>query len=504
MNESESDDNTATAGSNNNNEPRSILRGSGAHHQLSSGDASSSGVKALDTTTTTLSMAGAEVAGYRLAHYAIDSYYNKQHTNIHIGCTKKGVIGTTPVYMPEVLYFSHDNTNNNESMANNNCCNCKKLDNQLDDDDAPWALLSYFDNNYSNSNEETQSSSTSTLGASDLDGRRIPCHHFSTTMIKTRYEFRFDEQHPRHGRVPVDECLGYAQMILRDVIVPIQSSFFALSVADDDDGSSTFHKKMELSNHLQSVGWGHGQLLNDDTAINHFQYHDMIAIYDHALHRLISVSETNDNNMDETMGNLLSMLERCVAVLSSEWDGNSTTGKPPPLPPVLCHMDLQPQNLAFWRIVPDSNNNEEGHTIHTTAKHCSIASIMDWEEACYADPRFEILLVCRKVLANREQADILWQSYSNHVKEVGNQLLSSSRNGNPVCCWDVGPIEPWLKLETVHSLCTLLLQAMDLLGGGRSPWETKPDLLGKIKRERQRLVQMGWHFCDYDCGVDED
>ena len=60
-----------------------------------------------------------------------------------------------------------------------------------------------------------------------------------------------------------------------------------------------------------------------------------------------------------------------------------------------------------------------------------------------------------------------------------------------------------LKLETVHSLCTLLLQAMDLLGGGRSPWETKPDLLGKDNRERRRLVQkMGWHFCDYD--VEED
>ena len=63
--------------------------------------------------------------------------------------------------------------------------------------------------------------------------------------------------------------------------------------------------------------------------------------------------------------------------------------------------------------------------------------------------------------------------------------------------WEVGPIEPWLRLETVHSLCTLLLQAMDFLGGGRSPWETKPDLWGKIDRERQRLVKMGWLFCDY-------
>eukprot|EP00970_Alexandrium_tamarense_P013491 scaffold3435_cov249-Alexandrium_tamarense.AAC.3 len=61
---------------------------------------------------------------------------------------------------------------------------------------------------------------------------------------------------------------------------------------------------------------------------------------------------------------------------------------------------------------------------------------------------------------------------------------------------EIGPLEPWLKLETVHSLCTLMLQGTDLLGGGRNPWETKPDLWGKIDRERQRLVNMGWSFCE--------
>ena len=135
--------------------------------------------------------------------------------------------------------------------------------------------------------------------------------------------------------------------------------------------------------------------------------------------------------------------------------------------------------------------NDHSHN----AKKCSVASVMDWEEACYADPRFELLLVCRKVLASREQADNLWNLYSNHVQQLKNQLLLQ---GEAQSHWQVGPLEPWLKLETIHSLCTLLLQAMDLLGGGRSPWETKPDLWGKIDRERQRLVAMGWYFCDLE------
>lgn len=41
---------------------------------------------------------------------------------------------------------------------------------------------------------------------------------------------------------------------------------------------------------------------------------------------------------------------------------------------------------------------------------------------------------------------------------------------------------------------------MDLLGGGRSPWETKPDLWGKIEREFSRLVHDGWSFCQ-DVGL---
>jgi thiamine kinase-like enzyme len=119
-------------------------------------------------------------------------------------------------------------------------------------------------------------------------------------------------------------------------------------------------------------------------------------------------------------------------------------------------MDCQPQNLIHfskWRI----------------------ASVLDWEEACYADPRFELLLLSRKVCASREQADVLWRTYEQEMNK------------------NIGPIEAWLKLEAVHSLTTSLLQSMDL--GGRSPWETKPDLLGKMEREFHRLFGLGYKFC---------
>jgi hypothetical protein len=130
-------------------------------------------------------------------------------------------------------------------------------------------------------------------------------------------------------------------------------------------------------------------------------------------------------------------------------------------------MDCQPQNLIFV-----CDKEEQSH---------SISSVLDWEEAAYADPRFELLLLCRKVCANPEQAKTLWNRYAHHMSQTYHLSM--------------GPMEPWLRLETVHSITTLLLQTMDMLDGGRNPWETKPDLWGKIEREFQRLAQSGWGFC---------
>ena len=412
----------------------------------------------------TLSMAKAEVAGYRLAKLAM-SHYSQQHNNNN----KKRKICA---HVPDVLYFSHD---------------------ENDTEGAPWALFSYFgdckEGLDEDGNEERNIdinivnnttlkwdlknaisvAKTSQSSSSLQHNHLVECKHYPSTMTKIRHEFGFDEPHPRHGRVPIDECSDYAHMILRDVVLPVQFSFFEWS-------SSSSSSSLQPS--VNDVEWKDSLcvLAVDSQASKSFQYQDMIAVYRLAQQRL-SAAKKNATVDDERMDALLQMMYECVSALEHEWDGHDGR-HPPPLPAVICHMDLQPQNLTFWH---DRNGNDNGNINVHVSKHCSVASVVDFEEAAYADPRFEVLLICRKVLANLEQAEGLWKSYSSSVK------LQTT--------WDVGPIEPWLRLETVHSLFTLLLQANNLLGGGRNPWETKPDLWGKIDRERRRLVRMGWSFC---------
>ena len=411
-----------------------------------------------DTTVNnnTLSMARAEVAGYRLAKMAMDHSQQQSRKKIR-AC------------IPEVLYFSHDENGS------------------LDNNDDPWALFSYFNvgeliegfkdgnegasniNIVNNSDLKLHSNGIAKPKSTQLSTKPpshcVECKHYPSTMTKIRHEFGFDEPHPRHGRVPIDECLDYAQMILRDVVLPIQLSFFEWSA------SSAVISSGNTAEWTRSICG----LAVTSQSKKPFQYHDMIIVYKLALRRLSEASEKE--KADETMKTLLQMMRQCLEALEHEWNDHNDC-LPPPLPAVVCHMDLQPQNLTFWR---DDNGSKSHNETINVSQHCNVASIVDFEEAAYADPRFEVLLICRKVLANLEQAKELWESYSSSVKSHTT--------------FDVGPIEPWLRLETVHSLFTLLLQANNLLGGGRNPWETKPDLWGKIDRERMRLVTMGWSFC---------
>jgi hypothetical protein len=427
-----------------------------------------------DNGSNTLSMARAEVAGYRLAKWAI--HKSQQH------CDKKRR-KTTRLYIPDVLYFSHDGNDN------------------LDTDGAPWALLSYHGDCQKGRNSDEHDKGTNidinillnsslnwdllnatsavvkttqSFASLEESNHFIECKHYPSSMTKFRHEFGFDEPHPRHGRVPIDDCLEYAQMILREVVLPIQFSFFEWSLSSSSSllSSSDGSTAEMLRIHLCALGV-------DRQTAKPYHYHDMVPLYRLALQRLSTAQQNSVRVDDERMDVLLQMMKECVDTLEShEWDVHD--GRHPPfLPPVLCHMDLQPQNLTFFHDRKCDENHQYGN-VHVS-KHCSIASVMDFEEAAYADPRFEVLLICRKVLANIDQAQELWKSYSTHVK------LRTM--------WDVGPIEPWLRLETVHSLLTLMLQANDLLGCGRHPWETKPDLWGKIDRERRRLVAMGWSFC---------
>jgi thiamine kinase-like enzyme len=197
-----------------------------------------------------------------------------------------------------------------------------------------------------------------------------------------------------------------------------------------------------------------------------YRYRDMVELYrkTHATILVPAAAASSERALRavELLGRAIHRLEQ-EAVEYGLMETATTTDDS--LPCVLCHMDLQPQNILF-----DEND--------------AILSVLDWEDAAYADPRFELLLLCRKVLANRQQADALWQLYQDRTSTK------------------LGPLDPWLRLETVHSLTTLVLQAC--AGGGRSPWEDQKDLWGKVDREFQRLVLAGWTFCktfkeDYEC-----
>eukprot|EP01082_Thalassiosira_pseudonana_P000332 g165.t1 g165 contig1:402720-404561(+) len=447
---------------------------------------------------TTISMAEAEVAGYRVSrmamlHYYADQIYNSEtdlEEEYFLEDLQKLAELRTRSFIPDVLYFSHDNA---ESPPRLNLSTSKQDDNNNtneSDSQNPWAIMAYLSVNDAveyihNSSTDADvlidcdlgidvqlDTTTDWLDKIDPRDREtlFPqsklCRHYPTTMIKVRYEFGFDEPHPRHGRVPSDGCLDYALMILRDVILPVHRYFFQPKATLDVNDS--LNKKQ-----IPSLGWYDVSTLE----IHPFTYLDMVSIYSHAVHSLQEASDAEDENKKTTC--LLRMLQSCIQALTEEWYEIISGDCPCRLPPVLCHMDLQPQNLSFCHTADDVDTLEDRHE----SKQCHVASVMDWEEACYADPRLEILLLCRKVLATREQAEILWRDYATFVKDNTKDM-------------EIGPLEPWLKLETVHSLCTLMLQGTDLLGGGRNPWETKPDLWGKIDRERQRLVNMGWSFCE--------
>lgn len=238
-------------------------------------------------------------------------------------------------------------------------------------------------------------------------------------MIKVRFEYGFQEPHPRWGRVPVSASTEYALAILRQVMIPIHRYF--MEERDHTDDNENLYGYRED---------GRGLV-----------YGNMVKLLRTSYERMRTLNDGNDKRIRNSLSHLDQAIDRLEKY---ELDL---------LPSVICHMDLQPQNLMFAQ--------------HTDG--VKIATVLDWEEAAYADPRFDLLLLCRKVCANQEQARILWETYSN---EMSLQL---------------GPLDPWLDLETTHSITTLLLQSMDLLGGGRSPWETKPDLWGKMEREFARL-----------------
>jgi thiamine kinase-like enzyme len=336
------------------------------------------------------SVADSEIMGYRLARKAMQHH-------------------PSDVIIPQVLYYSKPTRS--------------ATDNHKDD---PWAVLEYVgpESQYFD-NASYQFDSTYLKG-----------------MIIVRHEFGFDEPHPRWGRVPDDQALEYALMVLHQVILPLHRHSRQLVSDDSACTNSTPIRTYAGMVHLYHEAW-----------------RDMTAAY-------------KDVTTDERMTNALSLLETAVQKILP---GSGCQGVVDNLPPVLVHLDLQPQNILFARNNYDDDDNNNSNS--NSNSNCNIRSVLDWEDAAVADPRFELLLLGRKVCATREQAEAIWMAYA--MSETTTTNISS-----------LGPLKPWLQLETIHSITTLLLQSMDLLNGGRNPWETKADLWDKLQRDFVRWERL--------------
>ena len=432
-------------------------------------------------------LAWSEVAGYRVAKRAIQCYNMKRRKNNQKIVEQERQLLETRICIPEVIHFN--------------------LEANPDLTSQPWALFSYVGEGSSYINDEEDI-------RLDESSKWVVCNDLIHNMVKVRHEFGFDEPHPRHGRVNIDQALDYALHVFDTIVLPIHFAFFDEFYTTYNDGNKHTPMNHFESDLLQKDGcsliwdwfsYNHNSNRNSDGLINsneHRQrpctYEDMVNFYDIVITNLqnqlrpkkcteinevelIQERGQNEDNNDKKFEMLIEILGECVQTLQMESNDFTHIQE---LPPVLCHIDLQPQNMILCKNLAFNKNDKEIPKIF---------SVLDWEESCYADPRFELLLLCRKVVANRDQANVLWHRYEAFVNEHFGEQVWEHR-GYPRGKCNIGSIDPWLKLETVHSILTMTIQGMDL--GGRSPWEEKPDLFDKISRELMRLESLGWKFCD--------
>jgi len=395
--------------------------------------------------------AKAEVAGYRISRYIltrIDTYDNLRDT----ACSVRDV-RVNGIVVPEVLYFSHDTTAGKIISPNT----------------PPWAIFSYVGKESVHFNNMNRINDQGT---------------FVSQMVKVRHEFGFDEPHPRHGRVDSNRSLSYALQVLDQIIKPLHHPFY------------TSNNPMHAS-HLH----GMHKILAFDAIGECYRYNHMVSLYHRISHDLLIEVQKRENQegiyisvnpvplINEQLIRHTHLLYNYTSQLTTEVErrGNQELHRNPP--GVLCHCDLQPQNLMFfWTSISDVDT----HTVP------SIACVLDWEEAAYADPRFEIVLICRRVCCDINQARVVWDNYTRWVDHEFNHY-----DRNII----IGPLEPWLILEGLHNICIWLLQAWEMtrfwsssdLGSsasrtGRNPWEDRKTLEGKIEREFQRFNTYGWNF----------
>lgn len=311
-------------------------------------------------------------------------------------CTaRRLVLGTeSDIMIPRVLYVSSCRDGQQE-------CSCKLTPCQ------PWAIFEYVGPRAKIFQDSSMAVDTSWIDS----------------MVKVREEYGFPEPHPRWGRVPVAEALQYSMQLLQSVVVPLHTSDVPVV---------------------------------DSSTVSTYTYDGMVSLYLEKFQKYLApcCDSNDDGSISLDLRNAINKLGDSIRELARKCELGQT---PSPLPPRVCHLDLQPQNVLCVQV----------------GGVAKIKVIFDWEEASFSDPRFELLMIGRKVCANERQAETVWKSYE---RLVGVSL---------------GKIDAWLELEVVHSLCSLLLQALS--GGGRSPWESIPDLRGKIDRELQRLARRRCH-----------
>jgi thiamine kinase-like enzyme len=308
-------------------------------------------------------------------------------------------------------------------------------------------------------------------------------------MIKDRLEFGLQEPHPRHGRVCVEGCEAYAFELLDSIVFPIHDRFFAMEKEEKQEGVAA--TSVVVKSMLGEVR----------------THRTMIKMYKQICEAIIKSIQTPPSSSGDTSAEALAppssndgaeaqllksiyLLKSCVDALESEMQDVTS------LPSVLCHCDLQPQNLIFRRnSSPTSADDSSVKTIRDGPP--LIASVLDWEEAALADPRFELLLICRKVVSNLEQAKNVWKYYEKEMTVRHPTIFRSTTTNASTGIGNspLGSVEVWLKLEGVHSLCMLFLQC--LKGGhGRNGWENANDIVLKSQREFIRLRELGWDFCN--------
>jgi len=448
-------------------------------------------------------LAVAEVTGYRIAQRIFAQNDMTQSSSYDM-------------IQPDVLFFSQDDDE----------YTIRQQMKSLAVFSYPWAIFSYVGEHslyYYYSYPESTIINTTTMTIQDIhthqdDSSSLPMKwiynsSFIQSMVRNRHEYGFIEAHPRHGRVCVDQCLDYALHLLDTIILPLHGAFFTHCILHQNNESSLSSLLISSSSNYWSANellhltltveakadqdlWNHDykkQLYQNYMAnaisIKPIRYGDMIDIYEMVFTTVKKMTQSSYKNHkcyinQPVLDAILEKLDTWIKALHQENDSLILHGEYDSLPGVLCHFDLQPQNMVFrQRVVPSPSSSSNSSTLNSKNDIPIISSILDWEECCYADPRFELLLLCRKVVANRIQANIVWNAYSKKVEK-----LFHKEN------FRVGPILPWLRLESVHSIMTIIRHLcysspshIQDGGDGRRPWENQTELFAKIEREFERL-----------------